>query len=96
MATEARRQKGLAFLHSAASFFSTAVYQGEEAYNNAQGKPDIENSDGVQNAWKLATQAAQERGELAHRLDVDHDRHGRVLALGGSPSPSCASAAAPC
>ncbi len=39
----------------AASVFSTAVYQGNEAYDNADGQPDVQNSDGVQNAWKYAT-----------------------------------------
>jgi len=47
------------FVDSAASIFSTAVYQGDEAYDNAQGKPDVANSDGVKNAWNYATQAAQ-------------------------------------
>ena len=48
------------FVDSAASVFSTAVYQGDEAYDNADGEPDVENSDGVQNAWSYASQAAQE------------------------------------
>ena len=30
------------FVDSAASIFSTAVYQGDEAYNNAEGKPDVD------------------------------------------------------
>ena len=47
------------FVDSAASIFSTAVYQGNEAYDNAQGKPDVANSDGVKSAWNYATQAAQ-------------------------------------
>ncbi len=47
------------FVDSAASIFSTAVYQGTEAYNDAGGKPDPTNSDGVRNAWKYATDAAQ-------------------------------------
>ncbi|HST46424.1 extracellular solute-binding protein [Jatrophihabitans sp.] len=47
------------FVDSAASIFSTAVYQGTEAYNDASGKPDPTNSDGVRNAWKYATEAAQ-------------------------------------
>ena len=50
---------GSHFVDSAASIFSTAVYQGNEAYDNAQGKPDVANSDGVKNAWNYATQAAQ-------------------------------------
>jgi len=50
---------GSHFVDSAASIFSTAVYQGNEAYDNAQGKPDAANSDGVKNAWNYASQAAQ-------------------------------------
>ncbi|MGI8667438.1 MAG: ABC transporter substrate-binding protein [Jatrophihabitans sp.] len=55
----ATRPKGSSFVDSAASIFSTAVYQGNEAYNNASGKPDAANSDGVKNAWKYATEASQ-------------------------------------
>jgi cellobiose transport system substrate-binding protein len=51
---------GEAFIDSAASVFSTAVYQGETAYANADGETDVENSDGVQDAWAYATTAAQE------------------------------------
>jgi cellobiose transport system substrate-binding protein len=50
---------GSHFVDSAASIFSTAVYQGNEAYDNAQGKPDVAGSDGVKNAWNYASQAAQ-------------------------------------
>jgi cellobiose transport system substrate-binding protein len=46
------------FVDSAASVFSTAVYQGNEAYAKPDGTPDVENSDGVKTAWQLATQAA--------------------------------------
>jgi cellobiose transport system substrate-binding protein len=48
------------FVDSAASIFSTAVYQGDEAYDNADGQPDVENSDGVQSAWGYASRAAQD------------------------------------
>ncbi|MGA8246089.1 MAG: extracellular solute-binding protein [Nocardioides sp.] len=54
------KQAGSHFVDSAASVFSTAVYQGTEAYDNADGQPDVQNSDGVQSAWKYATQAAQD------------------------------------
>jgi cellobiose transport system substrate-binding protein len=54
------KQAGSHFVDSAASVFSTAVYQGNEAYDNADGQPDVENSDGVQSAWQYATQAAQD------------------------------------
>src|SRR5664279_4137534 len=52
------KQAGSHFVDSAASIFSTAVYQGTEAYDNPQGEPDVVKSDGVQSAWKYATQAA--------------------------------------
>jgi cellobiose transport system substrate-binding protein len=53
------KQAGSKFVDSAASIFSTAVYQGNEAYNDSSSKPDPANSDGVKNAWKYATDAAQ-------------------------------------
>jgi cellobiose transport system substrate-binding protein len=55
----ATKPAGSHFVDSAASIFSTAVYQGTEAFNNSSGKPDAANSDGVKNAWKYATEAAQ-------------------------------------
>ncbi len=57
---EYKAKTGKPFVDSAASIFSTAVYQGDEAYNNAEGEPDVEGSDGVQNAWKYATEAADD------------------------------------
>jgi cellobiose transport system substrate-binding protein len=56
-----KAKSGHAFVDSAASIFSTAVYQGKEAYNNAQGQPDVANSDGVRSAWRYATQAARDK-----------------------------------
>jgi cellobiose transport system substrate-binding protein len=53
------KPSGSHFVDSAASVFSTAVYQGQEAYDNADGEPDVQGSDGVKNAWSYATQAAQ-------------------------------------
>ncbi len=55
------KQAGSSFLDSAATVFSTAVYQGKEAYDDASGKPDVKNSDGVQTAWKYATEAASDK-----------------------------------
>jgi len=52
------KQSGSNFVDSAASVFSTAVYQGTQAYADDQGKPIVATSDGVQNAWKYATEAA--------------------------------------
>jgi cellobiose transport system substrate-binding protein len=54
----ATKQAGSHFVDSAASIFSTAVYQGQEAYDNADGEADVENSDGVKSAWSYASQAA--------------------------------------
>jgi cellobiose transport system substrate-binding protein len=54
------KPSGSHFVDSAASIFSTAVYQGDEAYANADGQPDVENSDGVKNAWSYASQAAED------------------------------------
>jgi cellobiose transport system substrate-binding protein len=55
-----KAKTGHAFVDSAASIFSTAVYQGKEAYNNADGQPDVDKSDGVKTAWSYATQAAKD------------------------------------
>jgi cellobiose transport system substrate-binding protein len=52
------KQPGAHFVDSTASIFSSAVYQGKEAYANAQGEPNVENSDGVKTAWGYATAAA--------------------------------------
>ena len=54
------QKTGKAFVDSAASIFSTAVYQGDEAYANADGETDVEGSDGVETAWNYATQAAED------------------------------------
>ena len=48
-----------AFVDSAASIFSTAVYQGDEAYSDDKGNPIVEESDGVKQAWDYASQAAE-------------------------------------
>lgn len=55
----ASKPKDSHFVDSAGSIFSTAVYQGNEAYNGSDGKPDVANSDGVKKAWQYSTQAAQ-------------------------------------
>ncbi|HEY0166941.1 MAG TPA: extracellular solute-binding protein [Jatrophihabitans sp.] len=57
--SSATKPAGSKFVDSAASIFSTAVYQGATAYNDTEGNPDPDNSDGVRNAWKHATDAAQ-------------------------------------
>jgi cellobiose transport system substrate-binding protein len=59
---EASKSKpsGSNFVDSAASIFSTAVYQGDTAYADSNGDPNVETSDGVKTAWSYATQAAQD------------------------------------
>lgn len=54
-----KAETGDAFIDAAQSVFSTAVYQGKRAYSDEQGQPIVEESDGVDTAWKYATQAAQ-------------------------------------
>jgi cellobiose transport system substrate-binding protein len=46
------------FLDSSASVFSSAVYQGQLAYDDRQGNPIPDSSDGVKSAWGFATSAA--------------------------------------
>ncbi len=65
------KPSGSNFVDSAASVFSTAVYQGKNAYADDQGQADVENSDGVETAWNYASQAAH---------GGHHGRAGAVLA----------------
>jgi cellobiose transport system substrate-binding protein len=52
------KQAGSHFVDSSASIFSTAVYQGANAYANDSGQADVAGSDGVKAAWGYATAAA--------------------------------------
>lgn len=54
-----KAKTGKAFLDSPASVFSTAVYQGDQAYADDEGNPVVETSDGVKAAWDHAAEAAQ-------------------------------------
>src|SRR5579875_293804 len=54
-----KQKTGKAFIDSTGSIFNAAVYQSSEAYDNAQGQPDVANSPGVKAAWDLAVKAAQ-------------------------------------
>ena len=56
---------GSHFVDSAASIFSTAVYQGDEAYANADGDADVENSDGVQDGLGATPRQAAQDGITA-------------------------------
>jgi cellobiose transport system substrate-binding protein len=75
------------FVDSAASIFSTAVYQGNEAYNKADGTPDVENSDGVQTAWQFATQAAQEK--ITAGLQQFSDQWNKAFQSGAFATIAC-------
>ena len=55
------KPEGSSFIDSVNSIFNAAVYQGTEAYDDDSGQPDVANSDGVKNAWKIATEAAQDK-----------------------------------
>lgn len=55
------------FLDGAGSLFAAAVYQGQTAYDDANGKPIVETSDGVKSAWQYASQAATDK--LTARLE---------------------------
>lgn len=75
------------FLDSAASVFSTAVYQGKEAYDNASGDPDVANSDGVKTAWQYATQAATEH--LTAGLEQFKDPWNKAFSSGAFAALAC-------
>jgi cellobiose transport system substrate-binding protein len=75
------------FVDSAASVFSTAVYQGNEAYNKADGTPDVENSDGVQTAWHYATQAAQ--AKITAGLQQFSDQWNKAFQSGAFATIAC-------
>jgi cellobiose transport system substrate-binding protein len=78
---------GKPFVDSAASIFSTAVYQGDEAYDNADGQPDIEGSDGVQNAWKYATEAAKDG--ITAELSQFSDPWNKAFSSGAFAAIAC-------
>jgi cellobiose transport system substrate-binding protein len=78
---------GKAFVDSAASVFSTAVYQGQQAYDNAEGEPDLENSDGVKNAWAQATKAAQKG--ITAKLSQFTDPWNKAFSSGSFAAIAC-------
>ena len=56
---EYKKKTDKAFVDSAASIFSTAVYQSDEAYSDEKGNPIVEESEGVEEAWDYASEAAE-------------------------------------
>jgi cellobiose transport system substrate-binding protein len=81
------KQAGSHFVDSAASVFSTAVYQGKEAYDNAAGQPDVANSDGVRTAWKYATEAAA--AGITAKLQQFSDPWNKAFASGSFAALAC-------
>ncbi len=78
---------GKAFVDSAASIFSAAVYQGTEAYNDADGNPDPSGSDGVKSAWGYATQAAQDG--ITAKLQQFSDPWNKAFSSGSFAAIAC-------
>jgi cellobiose transport system substrate-binding protein len=83
----ATKQSGSHFLDSAASLFSTAVYQGKEAYDDASGKPNAEKSDGVLAAWKYSTQAAD--AKITAGLQQFSDPWNKAFSSGSFAALAC-------
>jgi cellobiose transport system substrate-binding protein len=81
------KPSGSHFVDSAASVFSTAVYQGDEAYAKADGTTDVENSDGVKNAWNYATQAAQDG--ITAGLEQFSDPWNKAFSSGSFAALAC-------
>jgi cellobiose transport system substrate-binding protein len=81
------KPSGSHFLDSAASIFSAAVYQGNEAYDNASGAPDVENSDGVKSAWKYTTDATS--AKITAGLEQFKDPWNKAFSSGGFAAVAC-------
>lgn len=76
-----------AFLDSAASVFSSAVYQGDLAYDDEDGQPALESSDGIDMAWDYASQAAADG--LTAGLTQFGDQWNSAFANGAFATISC-------
>jgi cellobiose transport system substrate-binding protein len=75
------------FLDSSASIFSSAVRQGEFAYNDEDGNPILETSDGVLTAWDYASRAAA--GGLTAGLSQFGDQWNSAFANGAFATIAC-------
>jgi cellobiose transport system substrate-binding protein len=75
------------FLDSSASIFSAAVRQGETAYNDEDGNPILETSDGVLTAWEHASTAAA--GGLTAGLKQFGDQWNSAFANGAFATIAC-------
>lgn len=81
------KQDGAHFVDSAASVFSAAVYQGDLAYNDEDGQPDPANTDGVADAWKYATEAAD--AEITAGLEQFSPPWNKAFANGAFATIAC-------
>ena len=75
------------FIDSVNSIFNGAVYQGTEAYDNSSNEPDVANSDGVKEAWKLATEAAD--AKISAGLPQWQDPWNKAFSDGSFAALSC-------
>jgi cellobiose transport system substrate-binding protein len=76
-----------AFLDSVSSIFSAAVRQGDQAYNDEDGNPALETSDGVESAWGYATAAAD--AGLSAGLTQFGDEWNSAFANGAFATIAC-------
>jgi cellobiose transport system substrate-binding protein len=76
-----------AFLDSVSSIFSAAVRQGDQAYNDEDGNPALESSDGVESAWGYATAAAD--AGLSAGLSQFGDEWNSAFANGAFATIAC-------
>ncbi|SDO86224.1 cellobiose-binding protein [Klenkia soli] len=83
------RQDGSAFVDSPNSVFAPAVRQGEVTYADEDGNPVVEDSDGVQTAWGLASQAAGDG--LTAELAQFGDEWNAAFANGAFATIACPS-----
>ena len=83
----ATKPKDSHFLDSAASLFSTAVYQGSEAYADASGQTKVEGSSGVTKAWKYATDAAA--GKITAGLQQFSPPWNKAFSSGSFAAVAC-------
>ena len=85
--TSPTKPEGTSFVDSPASVFSAAVYQGETAYNDEDGNPIPETSDGVTAAWEDASVAAAE--QMTANLIQFGDEWNSAFANGAFATISC-------
>ncbi|MDT0342662.1 ABC transporter substrate-binding protein [Streptomyces litchfieldiae] len=80
--------EGVAYLDSAGGMFNAVVSAYEERYYNAEGEIAYEETESVQTAWDLATQAAE--SGLSSGLEQFQDDWNRAMAQGDfATMPSC-------